>query len=218
MNRLIPLVLVLMTVTSCATMVTHETAEESLRESRTCCESFAQLGYDQLAESGTVSFNLDASSRTYNFQTGKSYFKAFRLPARHLPYHIRISSFALGEVIMKAHIFDPQIALLDDHYAIIKQSIDSDFFLKKAGMKETLGLPIKLEGDFLIDEPNAQYLLVFTTQEKMRATTPYETYTVKPVILPGLVTAIPTGKEAIQIPHSPFGLLQLEVIDAMETN
>jgi len=165
-----------------------------------------------MAESGKVSFNLDASSKAYNFQTGKSYFKAFRLPGKALPYRIRISSFALGDVIKRAHIFYPQIALLDDRFNIIRQSALGDFTLIKAGMSETLGLPVKLEGDFVIDDPNARYLVIFTTHEQMRATTPYETFKVAPVILPGVVTAVPTGKEEIEIPHSPFGLLQLQII------
>lgn len=218
MFRLFPLGLAFIAVASCATMVSHEKAVDSLRNSRICCESIAQFEYDQLRESGDISFKLDQSSDAFNFRTGKSYFKAFLLPEKELPYRIIIRSFALGEHISKAHIFYPHIALLDDRFSIIKQSTLGDFSLSKVGVKEaaaeTWGLPIKLEGFVLVDRPNAKYILVFTTQELMSRASPYETRRVVPIIVPGVVTAIPGGKETMYIRHSPFGLLHMEIARA----
>jgi len=34
-------------------------------------------------------------------------------------------------------------------------------------------------------------------------------------MLPGLVTAVPIGKETIFIPHSPHGILSIEVTDKL---
>jgi len=214
MLRLLSLALVLMAVASCATMVTHETAVNSLSGARTCCGSVAQFGYGQLGESEGVSFKLDEASDAFSFPSGKSYFKAFRLPQKAPPYRIKITSFALGEHIDKAHIFYPQVALLDERFAIIRQSAPGDFSLMKVAPGETWGLPVKIEGYAVVDDPRARYFLVFTTRELMSDTSPYETLRVKPIILPGVVTAIPTHKEKIFIPHSPFGLLQLKITGA----
>jgi maltose operon protein len=192
-------------------MISHEAAEDSLRKARICCESIAQFRYDQLGESQGASFMLDESSDAFNFQTGKSYFRAFRLPVKTLPYLIKIRSFALGEHIDKAHVFHPQIALLDDRFAIVKQSAPRDFSLSRAAYDETWGLPVKMEGYVLVDDPKARYVLVFTTRELMSGASPYEVQRVAPVILPGAVTALPTRKEEILIPHSPFGQLQLAI-------
>lgn len=206
-----------MAVTSCATMVTHDTAVNSLSSARICCASFAQFGYIQLNESEGVSFKLDETSDAFGFPSGKSYFKALRLPQKALPYRIKITSFALGEHIDKAHVFFPQAALLDDRFAVIRQSTPGDFSLKKVTPGETWGLPVKIEGYAVVDDQRARYLLVFTTRELMSDTSPYETLRVKPVILPGVVTAIPTHKEKILIPHSPFGLLQLKITVATDS-
>lgn len=195
-------------------MVTHETAVNSLGSARICCESVAQFGYSQLGESEGVSFKLDESSDAFSFPSGKSYFKAFRLPQKALPYRIKINSFALGEHIDKAHVFFPQAALLDDRFAVIRKSAPGDFSLQTVASGETWGLPVKIEGYAVVDDPRARYLLVFTTRELMSDASPYETLRVKPVILPGVVTAIPTHKEKILIPHSPFGLLQLKITGA----
>jgi hypothetical protein len=216
MFRIVSIVLVLMTVASCATMVSYEEASETLRNSRSCCDSIAKFKYDQLAGDGAVSFKLDASSDAFDFESGKSYFKAFRLPEKTLPYRIKIASYALGETVKKAHVFYPQVALLDDRFAIVGQSAPGDFWLGKAGFKEaaaqTWGLPVKLEGIIRVDKPNAKYILVFTTRKLMSSTSAYVTRQVVPIIVPGLVTALPGQQEAIQIRHSPFGLLHMEIV------
>lgn len=215
MLRVVSLALVLMTVASCATMVSYENARDSLRSSGVCCESIAQFKYEQLAGDGDVSFNLDASSDAFNFQTGKSYFKAFRLPEKALPYRIKITSYALGEQIHNAHIFYPQVALLDDRFAIVRQSAPGDFSLRKVkATSETWGLPVKLEGSILVDTPNAKYVLVFTTQTLMRGASPYVTPKIVPIIVPGIVGAIPVGEETVLIRHSPFGQLHIEITRA----
>lgn len=210
--------LVLISIASCATMVSYEKASESLSNSVSCCESISQFSYDPLTESEGVSFKLDESSVTFEFQSGKSYFKAFHLPQKGLPYFIKIESYALGETIQKAHIFYPQIAVLDDRFVIIQQSAPDDFTLRKVGYrevaKETGGLPVKLEGAILVDNPNAKYILIFTTQKIMSNKSPYVTRQVMPIILPGVVTAIPTGKSTEQIRHSPFGILHIEIANA----
>lgn len=201
-------------------MVTYETARESLQRAGVCCESMAQFRYQPLAEGEGVRFNLDASSTAFLFDSGKSYFKAFRLPGKTLPYRIKVTSFALGETIDKAHIFNPQVALLDDRFATVGQSAPGDFSFGKAGFTEaaekTWGLGLKIEGSVLVDNPRARYVVIFTTPQLMRGTIPYETRRAIPVIVPGLVTAIPGGKEIASVRYSPFALLHVAVVPAGE--
>jgi maltose operon protein len=199
-------------------MVSRETAVSSLSGAQPCChDSLQQLPYDVLSSDREVHFSLDGDSPAFRFSTGKSYFKAFRLPWRALPYRIRLQSFALGEHIDKAHLFYPQLALLNGDYQIVRRSGAADFTLSKAGFSETAGktwgLPVKLEGEFVIDDPQERYLVIFTTDALLADATPYVVTRVVSVILPGLVTVLPTGRERIRIPHSPFGLLYLNVME-----
>jgi len=199
-------------------MVSYEKASDSLSSSGICCGSMAQFKYDLLAGEGAVSFKLDASSDAFDFESGKSYFKAFLLPDKTLPYRIKIASYALGETINKAHVFYPQVALLDDRFVIVRQGVPDGLRLRKVGFQEaaaeTGGLPIKLEGSVLVDNPSAKYLVVYTTRKLMSGTTPYVTRQVIPIILPGLVTAVPGTMGAVHIRHSPFGLLRMEILSA----
>lgn len=209
MLRVIALALVVIGIASCATMVSFETANDSLNRASNCCATKAQFNYTPLAIEGPVSINLDASATAFNFETGKSYFKAFRLPEKSLPYRLTITSYALGDVIRRGHIFYPQVALLNDQFAMVWKSMPEDFIFSKASSKIG-GLPIKLEATLLVDKPDAIYMLVYTTQALMRSTSPYDTIKLAPVILPGFVTAIPTGEETVQIRHSAFGMLFIE--------
>jgi hypothetical protein len=224
MFRLIALAVAFMAIVSCAYMVSHEKAVDSLGKARSCCESIAQFRYDQLTEGKGVKFNLNETSDAFTFETGKSYFKAFRLPDKAVPYGLRIRSFAMGGQLDQAHIFYPQIALLDEHFAIIRQSNARDFLLSKAGWAETTshnynvingGLKLKLEGYARVEDPGVKYVLIFTTQELMSTTSPYEVLGWYQVFMPiygGMLVSIPKGREIIDIQHSPFGMLNLEIV------
>lgn len=220
MSRIISIIPVLVLLASCATLVTYETARASLQSAAVCCESMAQFRYEPLAEGEEVRFNLDASSTAFVFESGKSYFKAFRLPGKTLPYRVKVTSFALGDTIERAHIFNPQVALLDDSFAIVGQRAPGDFTFGKAGFSEaaekTWGLRLKFEGSVLVDNPRARYVVIFTTPRLMTGSIPYETRRAIPVFLFGVVGTIPGPKEIVRIRYSPFALLYVAVAPAGE--
>ncbi len=213
--RIFTAVMVMVAAAGCSTMVTHQTATTSLESAQACCDAMSQFNYLTLKGEADIQINLDASSAAFNFPTGKSYFAGFLLREWESAYKITIQSFALGEVIDKAHIFYPQIDLLDERFNLIFRSDPKMFTLIKAGFSETAsktrGLPVKLEGEIVIDRPSMKYMVVYTTPALMRERSPYAVQRLTPVILPGLVGAIPTGTETISIPHSPFGLLFFEL-------
>ncbi len=211
------LILILFLITSCAG-VSYKKALKSLKNTTSCCTSFRELRYDQLQSGKPISFKLDENSDAFAFPTGKSYFKGFRLPDKEIPYQIYIKSFAMGETIDKAHIFYPQIMILDKDFKVIKQNTPEDFAIKKAGLRETASVSwrasmVKIEGYMLIDRPDARYFIIYTTDELLEKKSPYSTWRVMPFIFPGIVGALPTYKETIEIPHSPIGWIYLETID-----
>ncbi len=203
-------------IASCA--VTYQQAVDSLRDAKECCQSMAEFRYEPLFEGKRVDFKLDASSHAFRFETGKSYFKAFSLPKKQLPYYIHIKSFALGETIKTAHLFYPQLALLDEHYTVVARNDPATVFVTKAGVTETASvswtaLGIKFEDYLRVNHPDARFVVIYTTDEMLKTVSPYSTVRFAPVILPGMVTALPTGKDRVLIPHSPYGILSIEVTD-----
>lgn len=216
-SKIASLFLILFLVPSCATMVSRRKAVESLAASTPCCASVDEFRYEQLPPEEPVTFRLDETSDSFAFPSGKSYFKAFLLPEKAIPYRIHVESFALGEKTDSAHIFYPRLALLDDGFIVRKQSKPGDFVLKKAGFRETAsatrGLQLKLEGSILVDMPDVRYLLVHTTDELLATTSQYTVLRIMPIIFPGLVGAIPLYKEPVDIPHSPFGWIYIKAGD-----
>jgi len=222
MFRSTTLILALLLVPSCAAMVSYRKAVDSFMNSTPCCTSMAEFKYEQLSSVEPVTFKLDETSDSFIFPSGKSYFMAFRLPKKEPPYRINVKSFALGETIDKAHVFYPQLALLDDNFTIRKKSNPGDFILKKAGIRETASvswglLMLKLEGSILVDIPDARYLLVYTTEKLLGTTSKYMALRMQPFPfpIPGgvLIGAAPTHKEPVAIPSSPFGWVYIEVGD-----
>lgn len=221
MSRVIALIILLLLLSSCAAMVTYRTAVDSFMKATPCCTSMAEFKYDPLPSDEPVTFRLDENSDSFVFPSGKSYFKAFRLPSKEIPYRTHVKSFALGETIDKAHIFYPQIALLDDRFTICKLSDPGDFVLKKAGLKETASvswglLMLKLEGSMQVDIADARYLVIFTTKELMGISTSEHTVQrVQPIPVPipsgVLIGAVPWGKKSVTIPNSPFGWLSIRI-------
>lgn len=210
------ILLLMLFIASCA--ATYQQAVDSLGYAKECCQSMAEFRYDPLLEGKRVDFTLDASSPVFRFETGKSYFKAFSLPKKQFPYSVHIRSFALGETIKTAHIFYPQVALLDEHYRVVASNHPAAIFVTKAGTIETASvswtaLGIKFEDSLLVNHPEARYIVIYTTDEMMETVSPYSTVRIAPVVLPGIVTALPTGKEMVLVPHSPHGILSIEVTD-----
>lgn len=212
------IVILLVSAAGCSTMVTHKTATTSLTNAPICCESLAQLPYKDIGFGTSDSIKLDSSSAVFQFSTGKSYFAAFRLPQFTSSYTITVQSYALGETIDKAHIFYPQVDLLDDKFNLVTRSNPHDFVLNKSPMAEqkTWGLPLRLEGSVTAHNPAIKYVVVYTTTELLDSRTPHVTRRVVPIILPGTVGAIPTGKRQVYIQHSPFGLLYVVLEKAEE--
>lgn len=209
----------LFSMSSCADMVSYRKAVDAYGNSTPCCTSISEFKCEQWSSEKSKTYRIDANSDSFRFISGKSYFLSFRLPDKKIPYRIHVKSFALGETIDKAHIFYPQLALWDDGFTVLKQSSPNDFVFKKAGFEETMssswGLMIKFEGSMVVDMPDASYLLVYTTEELLRKTSPYVAQRTMPIIFPGLVGALPWGKEIVKIPCSPFGLIYLAAEDDM---
>lgn len=215
MLALVPLLL-----TSCAATVTYQKAVASLKGSKSCCASMSEFSYAPLPLKKPVTFRIDGKSKAFVFPSGKSYFKAFRLPHRKIPYRIHVKSFALGDTVDHAHIFYPQVALLDDHFAVVKQSKASDFKIEKAGLGETAAvswelLTLKLDGSILVDAPDATYMVMYTTSKLLARKNRYMTLATQPVPIPvsgGMLWGIaPVGKRPVDVPNSPFGWISVEI-------
>ena len=159
---------------------------------------------------------INSSSQAFQFPTGKSYFLAFHLPAYSGRYKIAIQSYALGEVLEKAHFFYPQVDLLDEKFNVVAHSSPQDFVLSKSPVpmaeQKTWGLRMRQEGFVSVDSSDIKYMVIFTTSDLLKSKSNYFRPLYSHIILPlpqPAVIPIPNGKRRVFIPHSPFGLLNI---------
>lgn len=202
----------------CAT-TSYEVEINKYRAAPVCCQFFSEFPFEELRPGDSKSFDLNEESPAFVFDTGKSYFKAFRLPPFSAPYQVSVRSYILGNDLRSAYIFIPQALLLNDRYEVVR-NIDFRYLkLEKAGfaetVKETWGIMRKLEGHIDMTEENRKecFLVILTTDKLLTAKISTSRWVVFPIIFPGIVTAVPIGTEEVLVPASPVGHLNVSVVE-----
>ena len=134
---------------------------ERLRSAPVCCRTFAQFPFEplDLQKGGRISFRIDHASPAFNFDWGKSYFKAFSLPPAKQFYSVIIASS--GYFAHAALTLDADFRVLSDWRArdrLVFNAVGPRF-------------PIAyLERETVI-RPADRYLVIFTTDELLRSAT-----------------------------------------------
>jgi hypothetical protein len=82
----------------------------------------AQFRYETLPADGALDFAIDAHSPTFEFQTGPSAYRAFRLPDGG-PFYVDVRSFLEGSPHpARARVFYPVIAVLTDDFLVSRST------------------------------------------------------------------------------------------------
>lgn len=192
----------------------YSTIISRYEQASVCCQSIKDFRFESIQHGDSIEFKLDEESPAFVFNTGKSFFKAFTMPAYNYPYRINIHSYIQGQYIELAHIFIPQIIFLNDRHEITRVVNASIFSAKKNPISETSGLRFKVEGhiDISHDNKDERYFIVMTSQEHLKGKTQFSMMQSIPLmIVPGSIIPLPTGEKAVLIPNSPFGKLKIDL-------
>jgi hypothetical protein len=178
-------------------------------EAPVCCASFSEFSYEELRPGDSKSFDLNDKSPAFAFDTGKSYFKAFRLPLFSGPYRITIWSEAFVNDIDSPHIFLPQAILLNDEKEVVRIVEFHPRSLKFEAdiVRHTLKLHIDM-GEKNLKE---RYLVIYTTKRLLNVSLSASRLVVTPIIFPGFVTVLPIGKTGVLVQASPVGRITVSV-------
>jgi len=83
----------------------------------------AQFRYEQLPADGSLDASIDASAPRFEFKTGTSGYRAFRLPDLERPYLIEIRSLLRGGTDpARGRVFYPVAALLTEDFLVSRQT------------------------------------------------------------------------------------------------
>jgi maltose operon protein len=197
--------------------VTCAPSMESVRhehsQSRSCCASLAELGYQMLGASDDIRFELGKSSRAFDFGTGQSYFAAFEVP-EHGSREVRLSSYVVGER-PGWYIFHPVVLILDAAHQPVR-TVMPEFRWMPLGLAEGFSWFPKLEAMVVIAVPAERYIVVHTTDALLTQATVRETPPMFPTgWRPGLAAfLVPAGsQDDAAVPNAPAGSLRIERAD-----
>ena len=83
----------------------------------------ASFDYAPLPDDGAVDFRIDEQSPRFEFHSGSSGYRAFRLPAAARPYGIDVISYLEGgDTPDTARVFYPLVALLTDDFLVSRRT------------------------------------------------------------------------------------------------
>jgi len=132
-----------------------------------CCDTLAELRFESLDVEKARFFPVNSSSQAFDFTTGKSLVRAFRLPDSLERATVTLSAVA------GATVFVPTVLILDEDFRVSRSIDSSNFVYTPAGFME----PQRLRGRFHFDRrrggelANERYFIVFTTDADLRGST-----------------------------------------------
>lgn len=182
-----------------------------------CCTSLTELPVEPLRLGDKINFDMGDGSPAYQFDTGKSYFRAFALPKGPYPYKVTVRSFLIGDDLKTSYFFFPRLITLDENRKVVRTTGEETFTLHGAGyfetMLQTAGLRHKLEGGLSFSDVSLgeRYLVILTTNELLQAKTPVSTVGDMPTFTPGYSVTVPGNGNEEQVVHAPAGRVSISL-------
>ncbi|HLA30772.1 MAG TPA: MalM family protein [Pseudomonas sp.] len=181
-------------------------AQRSLDAAPSCCASLQQLPFTRIGADFSGEVLIDQNSPAFEFDSGKSFLRAFQLPADSKSFEIRLYSQA-GDTVLA-----PNAMLLDSQYRVTRLLGPDDFVYAPAAGLKSDSLDARLRVDRLYkDNPgNEHYLVLYSSSKQMSGQTVIEH--------PAKAYARALGNQPPNIPdpvvkHAPVGVLKMVLIE-----
>lgn len=146
-------------------------AMDALARAKSCCASLAELPYRRLEREGSIALEIGPDSPAFDFDTGKSFFAAYRLPDWPHPLEIRLTSRAdvplLSLMDANRPVFSPALLILDARFRVKRIVHEPEGLRVKAYSQSQGGPALEVAGEVYIGEASqeAAYLVILTTDE-----------------------------------------------------
>ena len=180
-------------------------AKQALSQATSCCAGFNEFNYVSLPEGETL-LAIDGKQPSYQFDEGMSYFAAYRLPVNTGNLAITLASQVSKTVLI------PQVIMLDAQFKVTRVLGESVFSYQPAHLLDN----DRIEGKVFVDRSmpgnpaTETYMVVYAPADELSGSTT--------ILHPAKAFARANGtvepdiKDPV-IPHSPWGLLQIKVVD-----
>lgn len=188
----------------------RDSALTALNAASSCCTSLHTLSYAPLPADQATVVGIDGSSQVFTFPEGKSYLAAFKLPSNTGDLKITVSG------LIDKTLFNPTVLLLDSQFRETRK-IGADIIrYQPAYMLDG----DRVEGVFTLDRSqvgnpnNETYLIVYTTEQTLQQST--QIMSASKLMAKSHAVQDYGAKDPL-IPHSPWGVVKLDVEDMSAT-
>ena len=134
------------------------------RKATACCTDPAQFKFEPLPRSGAVDVTIDTHSPLFEFQGGRSYFRAFTLPEGG-NYRLDIQSFFAGTEPRKATVFYPVAAILTPDQLISRATTIEGLRIELPFLERSRDGAVSLSLGLDAPPGREKYLVIFTLGE-----------------------------------------------------
>lgn len=184
----------------------QQDALHALAAATPCCANLQQLPYSPIPANFSGDVVIDQSAPAFEFQSGKSFFRAFQLPLNSRSFEIRLYSQAGNTVLA------PSAMLLDSQFRMTRLLGAEDFtYVPAQGLKgDSLDARLRVDRLYQDNPGNEHYLILFTSDRQMAEQTT--------LVHPAKAFAKAHGNEPPNIAdplakHAPVGVIKMVLIE-----
>ncbi len=186
--------------------ISQDSAVQALKAAPNCCSGLSTLPYTPLEPGFSGNVVIDRQAPAFQFKSGKSFFRAFKLPSSSRSFEIRLYSQAGDSVLA------PNAMLLDSRFHTTRLLGVEDFsYVPAQGLKgDSLDARVRVDRLYLDNPGNESYLVLYTSAAQMAGKTVIEH--------PAKAYAKARGNQPPNIPdlmakHAPEGIIKLVLIE-----
>jgi maltose operon protein len=186
--------------------ISQDSAVQALETAPNCCSGLDTLPYSPLEPGFSGNVVIDRNAPAFAFKSGKSFFRAFKLPSSSRSFEIRLYSQAGDSVLA------PNAMLLDSRFHTTRLLGVEDFsYVPAQGLKgDSLDARVRVDRLYLDNPGNESYLVLYTSDTQMAGKTIIEH--------PAKAYAKARGNQPPNIPdlmakHAPEGIIKLVLIE-----
>ncbi len=173
-------------------------AREALAVADVCCTNFSQFDFSATLPDHPKRFHFNRELPVADFGGSRSWFLAFKLPDDiDFPYELLFKSKLNGRWLHHSYLFAPSVVVLDAGFSPLR--------IKDIQLCEYMGWTQATSGafgHFTIKNPQARYLVVYTSGDQLRSNTYWEQ---SPTAFSTTSPVQMAASGSFQIPHGPNG-------------
>ena len=185
---------------------------QDLKDAAPCCHVWADLPYHDALPDEPREFTLDKFSPIADIEGDRTHFLTFVLPKFKKPYRVVFQTQPSARHLGNSFLLAPTATLLNANYQPLSSTDVSlcVYINWRPSMSGAFGA-------VQVDNPNAQYLVVTTSQEQLASTTYWaqSPTSFSNVNVPSasafasIRSAAPVTSGSFEVPHGPEGTLTL---------